>query len=136
MCVCLCQVPTFERSIGDSSTPTPPSHIISSTSSLVALSLDGGNPRMAPQIWESYRAPLSIQLVADAPTSSQGGGGDDDDAGDDGDDKDDGAGDDDEDDNDGGDDDDGNGNGGIGDDDDGGGGPMMLMMMTGHVHGW
>ena len=133
--MCVCQVPTFERSIGDSSTPTPPSHIISSTSSLVALSLDGGNPRMAPQIWESYRAPLSIQLVADAQTSSQGGG--DDDAGDDGDDKDDGAGDDDEDDDDGGGgDDDGNGNGGIGDDDDGGGGPMMLMMMTGHVHGW
>ena len=129
--MCVCQVPTFERSIGDSSTPTPPSHIISSTSSLVALSLDGGNPRMAPQIWESYRAPLSIQLVADAQTSSQGGG--DDDAGDDGDDKDDGAGVDDE-------DDDGDGNGGIGDDDDddddGGGGPMMLMMMTGHVHGW
>ena len=94
--VCVCQVPTFERSIGDSSTPTPPSHIISSTSSLVALSLDRGNPRMAPQTWESYRAPLSIQLVADAQTSSQGGG--DDDAGDDGDDKDDGAGDDDDDD--------------------------------------
>ena len=61
----MCQVRTFECSIGDSSTPTPPSHIISSTSSLVALSLDRGNPRMAPQIWESYRAPLSIQLVAD-----------------------------------------------------------------------
>ena len=89
---------------------------------------------MAPQTWESYRAPLSIQLVADAQTSSQGGG--DDDAGDDGDDKDDGAGDDDEDDDGGV--DDGNGNGGIGDGDNGGGGggPMMLMMMTGHVRGW
>ena len=69
--VCVCQVPTFERSIGDSSTPTPPSHIISSTSSLVALSLDRGNPRMAPQTWESYRAPLSTVFLLTSILRSQ-----------------------------------------------------------------
>ena len=78
---------------------------------------------MAPQIWESYRAPLSIQLVADAQTSSQGGG--DGDTGDDGDDKDYGAGDEDEDDDDDGDDD---------DDDDDWACSWVVMRTFGHGH--